>query len=64
MKIIYFYQQESQFAFMMSILYKFKSALNFTMNILFIIIDAYVCVHSMRVEVRGELGIGSLIPLG
>lgn len=48
----------------MPILYKFKSTLNFTMNILFIIIDAYVYVHSMRVEVRGEHGIGSLIPLG
>lgn len=34
------------------------------MNILFIIIDAYVCVHSLRVEIRGELGAGSLVPLG
>lgn len=34
------------------------------MNILFIIIDAYVCVHSMHVEVRGELGTSSLVPLG
>lgn len=64
MKIIYFCQQESQFAFIMSILNKFKSALNFTVNILFIIIDAYVCVQSIRIEVREEFGIGFLVLLG
>lgn len=34
------------------------------MDILFIIIDVYVCVHSMHVEVRGVLGTSSLVPLG
>lgn len=55
MKIMYFYQQESHFVFTMSILYKFSSALNFNMNILFITIDAYVCgTHRLQHACRSQ----------